>query len=181
MRANRRTDTKPELALRHALHRLGYRYRKDYRLDLDGGRRVRPDIAFTARKVAVFVDGCFWHACPEHGSKPRANEWYWGPKLVRNVERDRINDAALILAGWTVVRLWEHVPIDEAVSTVLTALGAGTAPNPAAAPNPATAPGQESRASEAGQADAASPASPASPGDPGDPPEPIPPADDSLG
>jgi DNA mismatch endonuclease (patch repair protein) len=172
MRANRRTDTKPELALRYALHRLGYRYRKDYRLDLDGGRRVRPDIAFTARKVAVFVDGCFWHACPEHGSKPRANEWYWGPKLVRNVERDRINDAALILAGWTVVRLWEHVPIDEAVSTVLTALGAGTAPNPA------TAPGQESRASEAGQADAASPASP---GDPGDPPEPIPPADDSLG
>jgi len=161
MRANRRTDTKPELALRHALHRLGYRYRKDYRLDLDGGRRVRPDIAFTARKVAVFVDGCFWHACPEHGSKPRANEWYWGPKLVRNVERDRINDAALILAGWTVVRLWEHVPLGEAVSTVVTALGAGTAPNPA------TAPGQASQASQA---------------DPADPPEPIPPAaDDSRG
>jgi len=124
MRANRRTDTKPELALRHALHRLGYRYRKDYRLDLDSGRRVRPDIAFTARKVAVFVDGCFWHACPEHGSKPRANEWYWGPKLIKNVERDRINDAALILAGWTVVRLWEHVPLDEAVTSVITALTA---------------------------------------------------------
>jgi len=106
----------------------------------------------------VFVDGCFWHACPEHGSKPRANEWYWGPKLVRNVERDRINDAALILAGWTVVRLWEHVPLGEAVSTVVTALGAGTAPNPA------TAPGQ------------------ASPANPADPPEPIPPAaDDSRG
>ena len=124
MKANRRTDTKPELALRHALHRLGYRYRKDYRLDLDSGRRVRPDIAFTARKVAVFVDGCFWHACPEHGSKPKANEWYWGPKLIKNVERDRVNDAALILAGWTVVRLWEHVPIDEAVTTVITALTA---------------------------------------------------------
>jgi DNA mismatch endonuclease (patch repair protein) len=124
MKANRRTDTKPELALRHALHRLGYRYRKDYRLDLDSGRRVRPDIAFTARKVAVFVDGCFWHACPEHGSKPRANEWYWGPKLIKNVERDRVNDAALILAGWTVIRLWEHVPIDEAVTTVITALTA---------------------------------------------------------
>jgi DNA mismatch endonuclease, patch repair protein len=122
MKANRRTDTKPELALRHALHRLGYRYRKDYRLDLASGRRVRPDIAFTARKVAVFVDGCFWHACPEHGSKPKANEWYWGPKLIRNVERDRINDAALILAGWTVVRLWEHVPLDEAVTTVVTAV-----------------------------------------------------------
>ena len=141
MRANRRTDTKPELALRHALHRLGYRYRKDYRLDLDSGRRVRPDIAFTARKVAVFVDGCFWHACPEHGSKPRANEWYWGPKLVKNVERDRVNDAALILAGWTVVRLWEHVPIDEAVGTVVTALTAtGRAPRPPASTAPANAP-----------------------------------------
>jgi DNA mismatch endonuclease, patch repair protein len=131
MRANRRTDTKPELALRRALHRLGYRYRKDYRLDLDAGRRVRPDIAFTARKVAVFVDGCFWHACPQHGSKPRSNEWYWGPKLTKNVERDRVNDAALILAGWTVVRLWEHVPVDEAVATVVTALAATSA---AAAP-----------------------------------------------
>jgi DNA mismatch endonuclease, patch repair protein len=125
MRANRRTDTKPALALRRALHTLGYRYRKDYRLDLDGGRRVRPDIAFTARKVAIFVDGCFWHACPEHGSKPRANEWYWGPKLLRNVERDRANDAALMLAGWSVVRLWEHMPLDEAVATVVTTLGPG--------------------------------------------------------
>ena len=124
MRANRRTDTKPELALRHALHRLGYRYRKDFRLDLDSGRRVRPDIVFTARKVAVFVDGCFWHACPEHVSKPKANEWYWSPKLVKNVQRDRMNDAALILAGWTVVRLWEHVPVDEAIATVVMALAA---------------------------------------------------------
>ena len=105
MRANRRTDTKPELALRHALHRLGYRYRKDYRLDLDSGRRVRPDIAFTARKVAVFVDGCFWHACPDHGSKPKANEWYWNPKLIKNVERDRMNDAALILVVMVLLLL----------------------------------------------------------------------------
>ncbi len=135
MRANRRTDTKPELALRRALHRLGYRYRKDYRLDLGGGRRVRPDIAFTARKVAIFVDGCFWHACPQHGSKPRANEWYWGPKLLANVERDRVNDAALATAGWTVVRLWEHMPLDEAVATVVTAL----APKPAAGRPPGAA------------------------------------------
>jgi len=127
MKANRRTDTKPEMALRRALHRLGYRYRKDYRLDLDSGRRVRPDIVFTARKLAVFVDGCFWHACPEHGSKPKNNEWYWGPKLVRNVERDRINDAALMLAGWTVIRLWEHVAVDEAVTTVVSALTAAGA------------------------------------------------------
>ncbi len=136
MRANRRTDTKPELALRRALHRLGYRYRKDHRLDLESGRRVRPDIAFTARKVAVFVDGCFWHACPEHGSKPRANEWYWGPKLIRNVERDRVTDAALILAGWTVIRLWEHVPLDEAVATVVTALSTTSSATGQAQPGP---------------------------------------------
>ena len=175
MRANRRTDTKPELALRHALHRLGYRYRKDYRLDLDGGRRVRPDIAFTGRKVAVFVDGCFWHACPEHGSKPRANEWYWGPKLIKNVERDRINDAALILAGWTVVRLWEHVPLDDAISAVVAALTTTAAPG--------QVPGQASPASQ-GQASPASqdPANPADPADTAEPPKRNPPApDDSLG
>ncbi|HEX6522498.1 MAG TPA: very short patch repair endonuclease [Streptosporangiaceae bacterium] len=122
MAANRRTDTKPELALRRALHNRGYRYRKDFRLDLADGRRVRPDIVFTAKRVAVFVDGCFWHACPDHGSKPRINEWYWSPKLLRNVERDQLNNAALASAGWTVIRLWEHVPLDEAVAAVVTAL-----------------------------------------------------------
>jgi DNA mismatch endonuclease, patch repair protein len=122
MKANRRTDTKPELALRSALHALGYRFRKDYRLDL-AARRVRPDIAFTSRKVAVFVDGCFWHACPEHGSKPKNNEWYWSPKLQKNVERDRAADAALAEAGWTVVRLWEHVPVAEAIAMVIAAVG----------------------------------------------------------
>ena len=101
MRGNRRADTKPELALRAALHAMGYRYRKDFRLDLPP-RRVRPDIAFTSRKVAVFVDGCFWHACPDHGSKPKNNDWYWSPKLARNVERDRAADEALAQAGWTV-------------------------------------------------------------------------------
>jgi DNA mismatch endonuclease (patch repair protein) len=136
MRANRRSDTKPELALRRALHGQGLRYRKDYRLDLDGGRRVRPDIAFTARRVAVFVDGCFWHVCPEHGSQPSSNTWYWGPKLARNVERDRAADAALDAAGWEVVRIWEHVPLDAAVAAVVTALTARGAviprPRPAA-------------------------------------------------
>jgi DNA mismatch endonuclease (patch repair protein) len=122
MQGNRRTDTKPELALRSALHALGYRYRKDFRIDLPQ-RRVRPDIAFTRRKVAVFVDGCFWHACPEHGSKPKNNEWYWSPKLLRNVERDRAADDALTQAGWTVVRLWEHVPVADAVAAVIKAVG----------------------------------------------------------
>ncbi len=122
MRAIRRTDTKPEIALRRALHRQGYRFRKDYRLDLADGKRVRPDIAFTARRVAVFVDGCFWHACPEHGSKPANNTWYWEPKLRRNVERDRVADAALSAAGWDVVRVWEHESLDAAVTAVLAAL-----------------------------------------------------------
>ena len=136
MRANRRRDTKPELALRRALHRQGYRFRKDYRLDLDGAR-VRPDIAFTARRVAVFVDGCFWHACPDHGSKPAANVWYWEPKLRRNVERDRAADAALAAAGWDVVRIWEHEPLEAAVTAVLAAL----APRPSAVPRDAPAAG----------------------------------------
>lgn len=123
MRANRRSNTKPEVALRSALHALGYRYRKDYRLDLPGGFRVRPDIVFTARKVAIFVDGCFWHVCPEHGRQPTTNEWYWAPKLRRNVERDRLANRALEAAGWKVVRLWEHIPLSEAVQTVVAVLG----------------------------------------------------------
>src|SRR5260370_13457474 len=82
MRANRRTDTKPELALRHALHRLGYRYRKDYRLDLDSGRRLRPDIPLTARKGAIFAGRRFWPPCPQHGAQPPANQGDWGPKLI---------------------------------------------------------------------------------------------------
>ena len=131
MRAIRRADTKPELALRSALHRAGYRFRKDYRLDLDDGPRVRPDIAFTARRVAVFVDGCFWHACPEHGRNPAVNEWYWAPKLRRTVERDQAADAALAAAGWRVVRIWEHVPLADAVAAVTAALDGVTAPRTA--------------------------------------------------
>jgi DNA mismatch endonuclease (patch repair protein) len=120
MRANRRADTKPEVVLRSALHAAGHRFRKDLRLDLDGVR-VRPDIVFPRRKVAVFVDGCFWHVCPVHGREPTTNEWYWTPKLRRNVERDRAADAALRGAGWTVVRIWEHEPVADAVVAVTTA------------------------------------------------------------
>ncbi|MFE3443721.1 very short patch repair endonuclease [Nocardia sp. NPDC059180] len=121
MRANRRTDTKPEVALRQALHRMGYRYRKDLRFEACGVK-VRPDVVFTARKVAVFVDGCFWHVCPEHGRQPTRNEWYWTPKLRRNVERDRAADAALAEAGWRVVRVWEHVEPSAAVAAVVAVL-----------------------------------------------------------
>lgn len=118
MRANRRVNTKPEREIRSALHRRGLRFRKDYRLDLDAAR-VRPDIVFTAKRVAVFVDGCFWHACPIHGRNPAVNEWYWSPKLQKNVERDRRADRALADAGWVVVRIWEHEAIEAAVDRVL--------------------------------------------------------------
>ncbi|MGC5015893.1 very short patch repair endonuclease [Streptosporangium sp. DT93] len=121
MRANRRADTKPEVALRRALHQRGYRYRKDLRLDLEG-TRVRPDIVFTKKKVAVFVDGCFWHVCPDHGREPVVNEWYWTPKLRRNVERDRAADTALHAAGWCVVRVWEHETLTDALAAVVAAL-----------------------------------------------------------
>lgn len=122
MQANRRSNTKPEVALRAALHRRGYRYRKDFPLTLAGGIRVRPDIVFTVHKVAIFVDGCFWHVCPEHGRQPTTNEWYWAPKLQRNMERDRTVDTALRDAGWRVVRVWEHEPMDAAVEAVVHAL-----------------------------------------------------------
>jgi DNA mismatch endonuclease (patch repair protein) len=107
MHGNRRTDSKPEVALRAAVHRLGLRFRKDFRLDLPE-HRVRPDLVFTRDKVAVFSDGCFWHSCPEHGNVPRTNPDYWEPKLARNRKRDRRNEQALRAAGWLVVRVWEH-------------------------------------------------------------------------
>jgi DNA mismatch endonuclease, patch repair protein len=121
MQGNRRRDTGPELALRSALHRAGYRFRVDLRLDF-AGVRVRPDVVFTKRKVAIFVDGCFWHCCPEHGRQPTTNEWYWSPKLTRNRQRDARNTAALSAAGWTVVRLWEHETVPDAVDRVVAAL-----------------------------------------------------------
>jgi DNA mismatch endonuclease (patch repair protein) len=107
MQANRRRDTKPELAIRRLLHGSGLRYRCDLRLMLSGGA-VRPDIVFTRARIAVFIDGCFWHGCPSHSATPRTNPDYWGPKLQANVERDLRNTQMLQEAGWTVIRAWEH-------------------------------------------------------------------------
>jgi DNA mismatch endonuclease (patch repair protein) len=101
-----RRDTAPELALRRCLHALGVRYRVDRR-PLPTVRS-RADLVFRPSRVAVFVDGCFWHACPEHGVLPKANRQWWETKLRLNVERDRRTDAALREAGWEVVRVWEH-------------------------------------------------------------------------
>ncbi|MBA3876472.1 MAG: hypothetical protein C0498_05975 [Anaerolinea sp.] len=107
MRGNRGSGTGPEVRLRSALHRDGLRFRTGLPV-LAGDVRVRPDATFTRARLAVFVDGCYWHRCPEHGTRPSANAAYWGPKLDRNVDRDLRVDAALAGEGWAAVRLWEH-------------------------------------------------------------------------
>lgn len=106
MRAARRRDTGPELAVRSELHRRGYRFFVD-RAPIAGLRR-RADLVFPRRRVAVYVDGCFWHGCPEHGTWPKANADWWRAKLKANRARDRDTDRSLQAAGWTVVRAWEH-------------------------------------------------------------------------
>ncbi|MGF0246510.1 very short patch repair endonuclease [Rhodococcus erythropolis] len=106
MSAQRRRDTKPEIALRRELHRRGLRYFVD-REPVKGVRR-RADLVFPRRKVAVFVDGCFWHSCPQHATFPKNNAQWWTDKLAANVVRDRDTDARLAEQGWTVIRIWEH-------------------------------------------------------------------------
>lgn len=121
MRANRRRDTGPEMALRRELHRRGLRFRVDHAPVAGVPRRA--DIVFSRARVVVFVDGCFWHACPEHGNLPRANRDWWRRKLERNVARDRRTDEAFRQRGWHTVRIWEHETLDAAVDRVLTAIG----------------------------------------------------------
>lgn len=109
-------DTEPELLLRRELHRLGLRYRVDHALP--GMPRRRADILFTRAKVAVFVDGCFWHACPEHKTAPANNAAWWSAKLARNVARDRETDEHLSSLGWTVLRVWEHENVIQAATDI---------------------------------------------------------------
>jgi DNA mismatch endonuclease, patch repair protein len=137
MSRNRKRDTRPERAVRSALHARGLRFRVDHRLVLEE-LAVRPDIVFTRARLAVFIDGCFWHACPEHGTAPARNVEYWTPKLRRNVERDRRVDRALAAAGWTVLRAWEHEALDSVVHRVLAALDAAAQAS-ASAPTSSTA------------------------------------------
>jgi DNA mismatch endonuclease (patch repair protein) len=118
MRGNRRSNTRPELALRSALHVRGLRFRKDHMIRTSGGERVKADIVFTRAQVAVFVDGCFWHGCPDHGNTPKANTHYWQPKLERNRARDSRITAALEADGWVVIRVWEHEAVMDAADLV---------------------------------------------------------------
>lgn len=120
MRANRRRDTKPELALRSLLHRAGLRYRVDAR-PLRGVRR-RADIVFPKERVAVFVDGCFWHGCPEHMRASKKNAEAWKAKLEGNRARDAETNELLRTAGWTVIRIWEHENPAEAAGRVTRAV-----------------------------------------------------------
>lgn len=133
MRSNRRRDTGPELRLRRALHAMGLRYRVDLAVRPDGGRPVRPDVAFTRARVAVFVDGCFWHQCPLHGSRPKANAAWWEAKLERNVHRDARDTVRMASAGWEVVRAWEHedpAAVAQVVAQVVAAHVARTGSRP---------------------------------------------------
>jgi DNA mismatch endonuclease (patch repair protein) len=115
MVATPRRDTPCELALRSAVHRLGLRFRVDWPLP---GTRRRADLAFVTARVAVFVDGCFWHGCPVHATWPKANAPWWRAKLAGNVARDRDTDARLRRAGWRVLRFWEHADMVEAARRV---------------------------------------------------------------
>jgi len=107
-----RQNTKPEVSLRRELHRRGLRFR--IHVALPG----RPDLAFTRARIAVFVDGCFWHACPDHGSMPKNNDLWWSQKLDANVARDRRKDAELVALGWFPVHVWEHEPVGEAAGRI---------------------------------------------------------------
>lgn len=112
-----RRDTRPELALRSRLHAAGLRFRVSY--PVPELTRCTIDIAFTRRRVAIFVDGCFWHDCPEHGTQPKANASRWAAKLAANRSRDRKVDALLEDQGWSVLRIWEHEDVSTAFRRIL--------------------------------------------------------------
>ena len=127
MRANRGRDTGPELAVRRLVHAAGLRYRVSAR-PLPDLRRTA-DLVFTRRRIAVFIDGCFWHGCPEHHTRARTNADYWAEKVRANRERDADTDRRLARAGWTVLRIWEHEGADTAAQRIVAAVrGAGDTP-----------------------------------------------------
>lgn len=149
MRGNRSRDTTPERALRSALHALGLRFRVDA-WPVAGIPR-RADVVLRADRMAVFLDGCFWHGCPDHFRPPATNADYWTAKIARNRARDASTTALLEAAGWAVVRVWEHEPMNDAARRIaarLVTLRAGLAPRRPDPPTPreaATRPGRARR------------------------------------
>jgi DNA mismatch endonuclease (patch repair protein) len=115
MKSQRQRDTAAETALRSVLHRRGFRFRVDYALPT---LRRRADIAFPRLCIAVFVDGCFWHGCPEHGTWPKQNADWWREKIEGNRRRDADTDVKLEDQGWSVIRVWEHEPTETAARTI---------------------------------------------------------------
>ncbi len=120
MQTTRQRDTAAELAIRRALHTHGLRYRVDREI-LPGMRR-RADIVFVTAKVAVFVDGCFWHFCPRHRTYPRANAAWWAEKLAANRRRDVSTNRRLRSADWHVIRVWEHEKPEAAAARIIVAV-----------------------------------------------------------
>ena len=116
MQAQPRRDTKCEMAVRSAVHALGLRYRVHQRPEPDLRREA--DLVFRTDKIAVFVDGCFWHGCPEHHSPPTTHYHWWEAKIGKNRARDKETDRLLAGCGWTVVRIWEHEDPAEAAKRV---------------------------------------------------------------
>jgi DNA mismatch endonuclease (patch repair protein) len=116
MLAQRRRDTAPEVALRRALHRRGLRFRV-HRRPVPSVRR-EADVVFASQRVAVFVDGCWWHGCPEHHTPPMANHEWWAAKISATRARDGDTERRLAAAGWTVVRVWEHEAAEAAAEVV---------------------------------------------------------------
>lgn len=114
-------DTKPELLVRRAMHALGYRYRVNYQ-PVPRLRRTA-DIAFIRSRVAIFIDGCFWHGCPQHYVEPKTRTEFWSDKIAGNTARDLETTRLLEAAGWKVLRFWEHEDPREVVSTVVGLIG----------------------------------------------------------
>ncbi|MDL4862619.1 very short patch repair endonuclease [Halomonas elongata] len=136
LRRTRQKDTSAEVHVRRELHRRGLRYRVGYKV-MSKPRRVA-DIVFTRQRLAVFVDGCFWHGCPLHGTWPKNNAEFWRDKIETNRRRDRDTNRRLSEAGWTVVRIWEHESPREAADRVehmLNELKGDAAQRPGQAPD----------------------------------------------
>ncbi|MYS47754.1 DNA mismatch endonuclease Vsr [Streptomyces sp. SID5998] len=113
-------DTAPEIAVRRLLHASGVRYRVN--VPVPGMPRRTIDIAFGKHKIAIFMDGCFWHGCPEHATHPKANSEWWRKKLDRNMSRDVETTGHLTAEGWTVLRFWEHEAPSKVAQQVCEAL-----------------------------------------------------------
>ena len=118
MLGNRSRDTKPELVVRRLVHAAGLRYRVSAKPEMDLRRTA--DLLFRTAKVAVFIDGCFWHGCPDHYTRPQANGGYWAEKIARN--RERVADTTTVLRdrGWSVLRFWEHEDPADVASRIVT-------------------------------------------------------------